>query len=60
MSTDIDTISGIVGKCLMLEVMEDGVRRMSAEELVQLVAQVAITEAFQELVYILHEYTGVQ
>lgn len=42
------------------EVMEDVVRKMLAEELKQFAAQVAISEALQELVYALREYTGVQ
>lgn len=60
MSIDIDTISVIIGKCLTLEVMEDVVQKMPAEELVQLAAQVAIAEALQELVYVLHAYSGIQ
>ena len=60
MSVDIDAISGIVGKCLTLEVMEDGIRKIPAEKLVRLAAQVAIAEAFQELAYLLHEYSGIQ
>ena len=60
MSVDVDTISGIVEKCLTLELMEDGVRKMPAEELVRLAAQVAMAEALQELAYVLHEYSGIQ
>ena len=55
MTIDIDTIGVIIGKRLTLEVIEDVVKKMPAEELVQLAAQLAIAEALQELTYVLHE-----
>lgn len=60
MTIDVDAISNIVTDHLTLEAMAEGVRELSAEDLVELAVQVAIAEALQELAYILRERTGLR
>lgn len=59
MAIDVDTISSIVDEHLTLEAMAEGVRELSAEDLVQLAVRVAVAEALQDLADVLHEYTGI-
>lgn len=58
MAIDVDTISVLIGERLDLDQMTDALNEMSAEDLVQLSAQVAIAEALQEIAYHVRETMG--
>lgn len=60
MAIDIDTIAVELEKLVTLEVIADGLGNLTAEELVQLAAQVAMAQALQDLAYTLREKLGVE